>query len=515
MSPSIRRSFVLAAFCLVSALGEEALAVKAPSVPRSHHTATVLADGRVLIFGGYDERGAFVQGAEIFDNTTRAFESVPEPRLATRAGHTATVLMDGRVLVIGGVSPSGMPVPEAEIWDPGTGRIERIVDRMAFPRWGHSASVLPSGRILISGGRDGNGSAVRAPELFVPGERRFASLGEAAGAALIPSGVLPEVAEILPPDGAEDVPLDARIAVRFSKPVRVESLTPDTVTLLGPGGTTKARVVPAEQGMLLFVTPAVQLFPGAEYTLFIDGAVDSEGNPLPFVAAGFRTRSLREGDGTESPAERDAEAKDDQSEDLPAGAANLDTESWVPGPGQRRGDWRAHRPPSPLAELPPLTAAPGATALAGQVLLLNGEPAENVTLRIGDRAVRTDDTGRFLLDNVPPGFRTLVIDGSTASRSGRTYGLFEALVGIEAGKTTVLPYTIWLSPINTQHAVSLASPTPREVVVTSPHIPGLELHIPPGAVLRDREGRIVTELSITPIPVDRSPFPLPTRDVPV
>lgn len=517
MSSSIRRTFAFAVFCLVAALGGEALAVIAPSVPRSHHTATVLPDGRVLIFGGYDGKGAFVQGAEIFDGTTRTFEPVPEPGLIARAGHTATVLMDGRVLFLGGVSPSGTPVPEAEIWDPETGRVERIRDRMAFPRWGHAVSLLPSGSILISGGRDGNGSAVRTPELFGPGERRFAPLGEAARAAqaLIPAGGLPEVAEILPPNGAEDVPLDARIAVRFSRPLRVESLSLDTVTLLGPGGTTKVRVVPAEQGMLLFVTPTSQLFPGVEYTLFIDGAVDSEDSPLAFVAAGFRTRSLREGEGTEPRDGRDAEVKDDGSEDLSAGAADLETESWVPGPAERRGDWRAHRPPSPLQELPALTAVPGATALAGQVLLLNGAPAENVTLRIGDRAVRSDSTGRFLLDGVPAGFRTLVIDGSTASRSGRIYGLFEALVGIEAGKTTVLPYTIWLSQINTQHAVSLASPTPREVVVTSPHIPGLELRIPPGAVLRDRAGRIVTEISITPIPIDRSPFPLPTRDVPV
>ena len=502
----------------------EVLAKKALAMPRGHHTATVLPDGRVLVFGGFDPKGAFVEGAEIFDSTTLTFEPVATPGLTSRASHTATVLMDGRVLVLGGISASGAPVPEVELWDPRTGRADRIKERMTFPRWGHSISILPSGQILISGGRDRNGAAVRAPELFLPGEGRFASLTEAAEAARAPvtPGGPPEVLEVSPANGTEGVPLDARIAVRFSRPLRVESLNPDAVTLLGPGGTAKARVVPAEGGLLLFVTPAAQLFPDSEYTLFVDGALDAEGNPLPFFAAGFRTRSLREGDGTRPSTERDVkprvEAKHDRSETLPVrviAEAAADSEVWVPGPAQRHGDWRAHLPSSSLQKLPALTAASGVTALAGQVLKLNGEAAKDVTLQIGDRTVRSDNSGRFLLEGIPSGFRTLLIDGSTANRPGRTYGVFEAFVGIEPGRTTVLPYTIWLPRINTQDAVSLSSPTSREVVVTSPYIPGLELHIPAGTVLRDRTGQIVTEVSITPIPVDRSPFPLPTRDVPV
>jgi hypothetical protein len=47
------------------------------------------------------------------------------------------------------------------------------------------------------------------------------------------------------------------------------------------------------------------------------------------------------------------------------------------------------------------------------------------------------------------------------------------------------------------------------VVITNPHIPGLEVHLPPGTVIRDDDGQTVTELSLTPIPVDRPPFALP------
>ena len=59
---------------------------------RSGHTATLLADGKVLFTGG-DETGS----AEIYDLVTGQF--VPTGNLGTaRSGHTATLLADGRVL---------------------------------------------------------------------------------------------------------------------------------------------------------------------------------------------------------------------------------------------------------------------------------------------------------------------------------------------------------------------------------------------------------------------------------
>jgi RHS repeat-associated protein len=63
--------------------------------------------------------------------------------------------------------------------------------------------------------------------------------------------------------------------------------------------------------------------------------------------------------------------------------------------------------------------------------------------------------------------------------------------------------------IATAYAVAIPSPTRQETVVTSPLIPGLELHLPPNTVIRDEDGELVRELTITPIPLDRPPFPLP------
>jgi hypothetical protein len=72
-----------------------------------------------------------------------------------------------------------------------------------------------------------------------------------------------------------------------------------------------------------------------------------------------------------------------------------------------------------------------------------------------------------------------------------------------------------MTRLDTRHAQGIASPTRSETVITTPRIPGLELRIPAGKVIRDSAGRIVTEVSITAIPVDQPPFPLPNVPVPV
>lgn len=156
----------------------------------------------------------------------------------------------------------------------------------------------------------------------------------------------------------------------------------------------------------------------------------------------------------------------------------------------------SRRPDRPRPSLQPLQA------VAGEVRTLSDQPLECVTLRVGDQTVRTDETGRFLLITISPGHRELLIDGRTASRPGQVYGVFEVGIDVSANRTNVLPFTIWMPEIDTENAVPIPSPTPDEVVVTTPHIPGLELHLPPGTIIRDKDGQIVTQISITPIPVD-------------
>lgn len=192
-------------------------------------------------------------------------------------------------------------------------------------------------------------------------------------------------------------------------------------------------------------------------------------------------------------------------------------EEWVPDAQNRRGYWRSDRPQTPWRTLPPLLAGAGVTAVSGQALTLQGRPLANVTLEVEDTdaETKTDDSGRFLITDLEPGHHVLVVDGESASTPGKRYGLFEIGIDLEQGKTTVLE-TTWMPRLDTAHAVKIAQPTSSEVVVTTPRIPGLELHIPAGTTITDEEGAPVTEVGITAIPVERPPFPLPLgAEVPV
>jgi RHS repeat-associated protein len=103
----------------------------------------------------------------------------------------------------------------------------------------------------------------------------------------------------------------------------------------------------------------------------------------------------------------------------------------------------------------------------------------------------------------------LLIDGRSANKPKKSYGVFKVGVDITAGRTNRLPFIIWMPKLDMANAVTIPSPTTKEVIITNPHIPYLELHLPAGTVIRGLEDQIVNQISITPIPTDRPPFPLP------
>jgi RHS repeat-associated protein len=467
--------------------------------PRAWHTATVLPDGSVLILGGVGPDGGVVSSVERFDPTDETIELLPITGPMPRAGHTATLLVDGRLLIVGGTTATGALLEHPELWDPetDTGTVEP--GPLSTPRTRHSAALLPTGEVLIWGGLNAQGKPLSSGERYTPSIQRF-TFEPAVPPS--PSASPSDVALTLPADGAVDVSLNTRIAVLVSRPLRPETVNAETVQLAGPEGIREVEVAPAEGGMLVFVTPNAPLHPQTRYVFSLRGAIDADGDELPPRTLSFKTTgnaASLAGGSTPSSGQQDGSAK---SEAKPEASQSRD--EWEPVIGK----WRTDYPPPPWQSLPPLGAPAGVTALAGQALTLVGDPLADVTLAIGARRVRTDATGRFLLSGVPAGPQEVVIDGRTASQPGRRYGVFEVGVTLAAGRTTALPYSIWMPRIDTAHAVTIPSPTTKEVVITTPKIPGLEVRIPGGTVIRDHEGRVATEVSITPIPVDRPPFPL-------
>ena len=135
--------------------------------PRAWHSATILADGTVLIAGGTGRGGQVVAAADVFDPATGAFVPLPVGGSATRTGHTATLLTDGRVLVFGGTTPTGALAP-AEVWAFADGAATARAIGATGARSGHTATLLADGRVLLAGGITGDGAPRDDAEVFDP-----------------------------------------------------------------------------------------------------------------------------------------------------------------------------------------------------------------------------------------------------------------------------------------------------------------------------------------------------------
>jgi hypothetical protein len=89
----------------------------------SGFTATLLSNGKVLIVGGTPDpsRGFFVAtDAELYDPFTGTFARTGDLNVR-REGHTATLLANGKVLIAGGVDSGDEAIAAAELYDTETG----------------------------------------------------------------------------------------------------------------------------------------------------------------------------------------------------------------------------------------------------------------------------------------------------------------------------------------------------------------------------------------------------------
>jgi hypothetical protein len=151
----------------------------AMSVPRESHTTTLLPDGRVLVAGGHVGREEDLQlyaSAELYDPATGHFARADD-MIMPRHKHDAVRLADGRVLIVGGADERDDPraFETAEIYDPDTDEFRRTGNlNLARYKLRGTSVLLEDGRVVVAGGAD-------VPEVYEPATGGFTRLSGSFG----------------------------------------------------------------------------------------------------------------------------------------------------------------------------------------------------------------------------------------------------------------------------------------------------------------------------------------------
>jgi N-acetylneuraminic acid mutarotase len=154
---------------------------------RAEHTATRLPDGKVLVAGGIADNTEQVElaSAELYDPSTGTWSSTGS-MVTPRSRHTATLLANGNVLVAGGfcdpngtkgcaaVEPNGA-MAVAELYDPRTGKWT-ATGSMTTERSLHTATLLADGKVLVAGAEHRDG-IFASTELYDPGTGKWTATG--------------------------------------------------------------------------------------------------------------------------------------------------------------------------------------------------------------------------------------------------------------------------------------------------------------------------------------------------
>lgn len=166
-------------------------ATSPPPQRLGNNTATLLADGRVLITGG-DGAGINRNDVQLYDPANDQW-SLHAPLAVPRSDHAAVLLPTGRVLVVGG----DIPFTTTELIDYFRPTLS-VVAALPFAAMRPAATALGDGRVLVAGG---SASPMRAAT-FDPGASTATPVGDMLAPRASPSAVLLSSGQALVAGGA-------------------------------------------------------------------------------------------------------------------------------------------------------------------------------------------------------------------------------------------------------------------------------------------------------------------------
>lgn len=170
----------------------------------SYHEAVSLLDGRVLL--ACMQSGSSWTPVEVYAPVTGSWTTYGS--YATRSYCRATRLDDGRVVITGG-NDLGYK-PEALVFDPATNGLA-TKGSLAIPRDSHAAVKLADGRVLVAGGRIASGTYTASVELFDPGSGTFSPGPGMAATRMSATATLLQDGRILVAGGKRSTGPDAEV----------------------------------------------------------------------------------------------------------------------------------------------------------------------------------------------------------------------------------------------------------------------------------------------------------------
>lgn len=330
-----------------------------------------------------------------------------------------------------------------------------------------------------------------------------------------------------------NVPVDSILSIEGLMVIDIE---PNELALIGPHGVEKIKVIVDAEQSTVSIEPKQELFPGSSYSLVVTLGENQGASAKTTQIFTFNTEYLvpRKPDSRLARADTRQESGSSLLMTEPhehftfPKTPHTDDEVWTPGSEHLKSNWRTDKPlPEEVAQAVNLALSnnsilaygrqqrttqqePITPAISGVVFKLNDEPLAGVTVSVGEQQTATDIAGRYTISNLLPGHHQLIIGGQSAIQGEGQFA--ETMIGLQVYANQTTPVKpVYLPKVRETDWIEIPSPLTEDIIVQSREMPGFEIHLPAGTVVRDRSGDIIRRIATIPMPLDRVPIEYPVN----